>query len=119
MGQEGQSYKNSLTTLADAISLIKTDKGVSKGVPSANLVTSTTRAAFGPLHRIQRFITAGRQVQGWMNAKKTHEVLSDPARLQRALQYAATAPHIRAVPPAILADIGALAVLFNEQEDAD
>lgn len=114
MGKQGQTYKNNLQTLADAASLTTVRQGKSEGKPTTNAVIQVTRAAFGPLHRIQRFITAGQQLAGWANSKQTFEVLSDPARLQRALQYAAMAPHMRAVPPAILADIGALSVLFTE-----
>ena len=115
MGPIGDTYLKHITTLAEAIKMT-TSEGVTLGTPSANLLTSTTRAAFGPLHRIQRFITAGRQIYQWMDATSAYEVIADPARLKTALQYAATAPSIKAIPAAIAADIGALSALFMKPE---
>jgi hypothetical protein len=115
MGAQGGDYLRNLGTLRDAL-LLNSQQGVSKGTPSTNLLTTATRAAFGPLHRVQRFITAGRQAYSWMSAKDAHAVISDPARLRRALQYAAMAPSLKAVPAAIASDIGALGAMFYEQE---
>ena len=116
MGSDGDAYIRQVKMLSDAIKMTNTE-GASLGTASANLLTSTTRAVAGPLSRIQRFITAGRQIYGWMNAKDAYAIISDPVRLQRALQYAASAPSARSVPAAIMADIGALGALFNKPEE--
>lgn len=112
MGESGDGYLRNIKTLGEAIEL-SNRSGSSRGAPSTNIVVAAARATLGPLSRAQRFITASRQAYGWMSAKNAYEVISDPKRLRRALQYAASAPSMKAVPQAVMSDIGALSVLMS------
>lgn len=117
LGKGGPQFKQDLLTLADATELVNR-QGKSLGQPSADMFTTASRVVYGPLSRMQRFITGSKQFSRWMSAQRAYEVISDPQRLHRALTYGSTSPRADMIPTAIAMDIGALGhILFTDRAE--